>query len=155
MIPPYSVTGKAVIMKHVSISLIALCSALLMTAPASACSCGGELTAASILARSSAVFTARVYSVRPVSARRSLTRFIITESFKGPPAASYMEVTHPHGSTASCGVRFQKGRSYTLMAHREPGTRAFTTSHCSSWMFRAGSDLGLRLINGMRAQRRR
>ena len=142
-------------MKPAKLSIISLAALILTASPALACSCRGKVTADSLLKYSAAVFTGVVYKVRPASSGQSLTTFGIVEAFKGPPAGATIRVLHRSGSTASCGVSFQPGRTYTLSVNMRPGMAEYTTSHCSTWMFNPNVGLRDRLIEGMRAIKRR
>lgn len=64
-----------------------------------------------------------------------MTTFTVTESFKGARVGSTVRVLHPSGSSASCGVQFAAGASYTLATYGERSGRELTATLCSTWMF--------------------
>jgi hypothetical protein len=86
-------------------------NALLMAASigsAFACSCARNPTAEGLLQDSAAVFTAVAQSSRAIASGVSITTFRVTESFKGPAAGTTVHVRHRSGSSASCGVKFER-----------------------------------------------
>ncbi len=88
-----------------------------------------------------------------VAAGRSVTTFTVIEPFKGAAAGATLRVLHRSGSSASCGVKFLPGQTYTLAAHHSDADPGLTTSLCSTWMFAPQVGLGANLIGGMRAIR--
>lgn len=133
-----------------ALSLVTVCAALVLAGQAWACSCAGKPTAQDLLKQSAAIFTGVVQKVRPRPGEKSLTTFGILEAFKGPPAGSQMQVLHPSGSSASCGVSFIPGRTYTIAVYRRAGGENFATSLCSTWMFSPKAGLSAKLIRDMR-----
>lgn len=143
-------------MRRVALTLFAFAALLDVTGSASACSCAPDPTAASILASSTAVFTAAVADTKEIRKYVSVTTFRITESFKGPAAGATVKVLHPSGPSASCDIKFVAGQTYTLAAHRtEPKNdgATLTTTQCSSWMFLPHVGLSKGLIEDLRALR--
>jgi hypothetical protein len=138
-------------MRRAALALLAFAALLAAVIPALACSCARNPTAAGILASADAVFTAIVVHSEPAGKNISITTFRIVEAFKGPAAGSTVEVRHRSGPSASCGVKFAVGRSYTLAAHRV-GARLATTL-CSTWMFLPQVGLSQGLIKDMRELR--
>jgi hypothetical protein len=133
------------------ILLVAL--VIIFPSAAMACSCARNPTAESILESATAVFTGVVRKTVPVATGRSMTTFTVVESFKGVAGGATARVRHPSGSSASCGVKFLPGETYTLAAHgAESGLVA---SLCSTWMFSPQSGRRTDLIQRMRAIRRR
>lgn len=128
---------------------------MVMSGSAWACSCGGNETAQAILNSHSAVFTAVVHRVDPRPNGRSLTVFGIVEAFKGPPAGAQLRVLHPSRSSASCGVQFRPGYTYTLAAQQGSDGQGYSTSLCSVWMFGPNSRSRGKLLRDMRAMKRR
>jgi hypothetical protein len=124
-------------------------------APAFACSCARNPTAESLLQDAVAVFTGTVRDSRPVAPGVSVTTFQVTEGFKGTQTGAIVRVRHPSGSSASCGVRFERGGSYTLAAHQGGSGPALAATLCSTWMFLPQVGLGAELIERMRALRSR
>lgn len=145
-------------MKRVLSSCVVLGAIIALTViisgPALACSCAGKPTAQKLLKQSAAIFTGVVQKVRPRPGEKSMTTFGILEAFKGPPAGSQMQVLHPSGSSASCGVSFIPGRTYTISVYRGPGGEGFATSLCSTWMFSSKAGHSARLVSDMRKLRR-
>lgn len=129
----------------IALALFAL--AVVLPARAEACSCARNPTGAGILGQAAAVFTGTVQESTALPGDRSATTFRVTESFKGPPAGNTVRVVHRSGSSASCGVKFSAGKSYTIAAQRDGAD--YTTSLCSTWMF--GNEGGDALIREMRA----
>ena len=127
--------------------LFAVLALLLATLPAFGCSCARNPTASGLLGQSAAVFTGTVEQSTPLPGDHSATTFRVTESFKGPRAGGTVRVVHRSGSSASCGVKFITGRSYTIAVQRDGDD--FTTSLCSTFMF--GNEGGDALIREMRA----
>jgi hypothetical protein len=123
-------------------------------AAANACSCARNPTAESLLANATAVFTGVVKDSTPVTAGESVTTFEVTEGFKGAEPGMTMRVRHRSGSSASCGVRFSRGKTYTLAAHGN-GRVDLSTSLCSTWMFQPQVGLADQLIERMRTLRAR
>jgi hypothetical protein len=143
-------------MRRVALTLFAFAVLLAAAGPASACSCARDPTAASILASATAVFTATVAETKEVRKNVSVTTFRITESFKGPAAQATVVALHPSGSSASCGVKFVAGQTYTLAAHRTEANEdgaTLATSQCSTWMFLPHVGLSEGLIEDLRAIR--
>ena len=101
-------------MRRVALTLFAFAALLAATGSVSACSCAPGPTAASILASSTVVFTATVADTKEIRKYVSVTTFRITESFKGPAAGATVKVLHPSGPSATCGVKFVAGQTYTL-----------------------------------------
>ena len=136
-----------------------LTAALLLTSThlAAACSCSRNPTAKGILASASVVFTGIARGSEPLivddaaaSGRNySITQFEVVESFKGAEVGSTIAVRHRSGRSASCGVKFERDRTYTLAAHR--GNTGLSTSLCSTWMFQPQVSLSEKLITEMRA----
>ena len=143
-------------MRRATFAFVAVALVLGAAAPALACSCARNPTAAGILSSAAAVFTATVIDTKPIGDNASVTTFRITETFKGPGVGSSVEVRHRSGSSASCGVQFTPGRSYTLAVHHGGEDAAtLTTSLCSTWMFLPQVRLSQGLIDAMRALRGR
>ena len=89
--------------------------------------------------------------VETVAPGQSITTFVVTETFKGAVRGAGIAVHHVSGSSASCGVSFEQGRTYTLAASQERG--ALWTSQCSTWMFLPHVRLSSGLIARLRALR--
>ena len=132
---------------------LAIIATLMLAAPVLACSCARNPTAEGLLRDSDAVFTGAVQDVRSIAPGVSITTFVVTESFKGPAAGATVQVRHPSGSSASCGVHFETGTSYTLAVYR--GSHGLAATLCSAWMFLPQVGLGPDLIARMRALRGR
>ncbi len=128
-------------------TLLVSLAILLAAEPALACSCARNPTAAGILQRAAAVFTGSVEQSTPLPGEHAATTFRVQESFKGPRAGGTVRVVHPSGSSASCGVKFSAGQSYTIAAQRDGAD--YATSLCSVWML--GNESGDALIREMRA----
>jgi len=108
---------------------------MLATAAALACSCAPP-TAESLLQSAPAIFTGVVTDSIPATQGESITTFAVAEGFKGVRAGQSVRVRHRSGSSASCGVRFALGESYTLSTyHEEIGTSLFANL-CSTSIFR-------------------
>jgi len=122
---------------------------------AQACSCAPNPTAAGIRQSSSAVFTGIATSSRRAGPGEAITTFKIIESFKGPAAGAIVQVRHPDGSSAACGVRFATGETHTLAAVATRAQRPLSANLCSVWMFLPQVGLSERLIGELRAMRGR
>jgi hypothetical protein len=139
----------------------ALISALFIAASAAsatsalACSCARNPTAEGLLRDAAAVFTGVAEESRSVAPGVSVTTFRVTEGFKGASEGAIVRVRHPSGSSASCGVQFAPGTSYTLTAHANGSGAGLSASLCSAWMFMPQVGLGDELIARMRVLRRR
>lgn len=115
-----------------------------------ACSCVPNPTAETILDEAAAVFTGVAQDSATTEPDQSVTTFTVVESFKGPGAGATVRVLHPSGSSASCGVKFSSGQTYTLASYRvEPGP-GLSTSLCSTWMFAPQVGTSVDLIRRMR-----
>ena len=134
--------------------LVAFCAATISAGPALACSCAPNPTAKRILDQSAAVFTGVAQENLRVPPDRSITTFRIVEPFKGTSAGDVVRVLHRSGSSASCGVKFTPGASYTLAAYRTETSPGLSTSLCSTWMFKPIVGLSRPLIEQMRALRK-
>jgi hypothetical protein len=132
-------------------SILLLVSTAVLTDAARACSCARNPTAERILEGAAAVFTGAVQQSSPVAPGRSVTTFTVTESFKGATAGATVRVLHSSGSSASCGVKFSPGETYTLATHRTDSDPGLTTSLCSTWMFLPQVRISAELIQRMRA----
>ena len=117
---------------------------------ARACSCARNPTAERILQGATTVFTGVARQSVRGAGGHSVTTFTVVESFKGAAAGATIRVLHPSGSSASCGVRFAPGETYTLAAHRAGSAPGLTATLCSTWMFSPSVGLGTGLIRRMR-----
>jgi len=123
-----------------------------ITSNAKACSCRQPI-AKNILASSAVVFTGSVRKTKPVAANVHATTFVVTENFKGGRRGAVLTIRHRSGPSASCGVRFVLGRSYTVRATgRSKG--GLTTSLCSVWSFLPHVRGSQRLISKLRNAKR-
>lgn len=129
--------------------------ASLLSGAAQACSCAPTASAAAIRQSASAVFTGVALRSRRAAAGEAITTFKITESFKGPPAGATVQVRHPDGPSASCGVRFASGQTHTLSAVAAAPQRLLSANLCSVWMFLPHVGLSDKLIGELRALRDR
>lgn len=120
-----------------------------------ACSCPRDPTAQGILASAAAVFTGVVEQSVEVAPGQSVTTFRVTESFKDAVPGAAVDVSHPSGSSASCGVSFLAGKVYTLAANKGKTQRVLSTGLCSTWMFLPHVRLSKGLIEEMRARKQR
>lgn len=137
-------------MRYIFTSSLVLALIFGMGEAAVACSCLPNPTAESILDEADAVFTGVARDSAVAEQGQSVTAFTIVESFKGPGAGATVRVLHPSGSSASCGVQFSSGQTYTLASHRaEPGG-VLATSLCSTWMFAPQAETSTDLIRRMR-----
>jgi hypothetical protein len=123
-------------------------------APADACSCARNPTAEALLQDYAVVFTGVVRGTTTVSSGRSVTTFEVTESFKGTAQGQTVRVRHRSGSSASCGIKFTAGATYTLAAFTGDGG-VLSANLCSAWMFQPQVGLGDQLIERMRTLRAR
>lgn len=119
-------------------------------APAMACSCGHP-SAEQIWDSAAAIFTGVAVDVAPEQPGYSWTTFRVTEGFKGGDAGATIRVRHRSGSSASCGVRFERGTSHTLYAGSRDGV--LSANSCTTWIFR--SESGPALIARLRELRGR
>ena len=132
--------------------ILLVASAIMFPNAAMACSCARNPTAESILESATAVFTGVVQESARVGRGGPMTNFPVVDSFTGVAGGATARVRHPSGSSASCGVKFLPGETYTLAAHdAESGLAA---SLCSTWMFSPQVGKRMDLIQRMRAIRR-
>ena len=135
-----------------------LVSVLFIAASASsalACSCARNPTAEGLLQDAAAVFTGIAQESTAAGPGMSMTTFRVTEGFKGAEAGATVRVRHRSGPSASCGVRFARGTSYTLAAYSGGSEPGLSASLCSTWMFSTQVGLGNELIARMRSLRGR
>lgn len=152
----FTINGRAAMCKSATLSLTAVLL-LASTHLAAACSCPRTPTAKGILANASVVFTGIARGSEPITVddtaasgqNYSITQFEIVEAFKGAEVGTTITIRHRSGRSASCGVKFEPDRTYTLAAHR--GKLGFSTSLCLTWMFQPNVSLGENLITEMRA----
>jgi hypothetical protein len=104
-----------------------------------------------ILEDSAAVFTGAAQRSVPAGAGQSVTTFTVTEPFKGVTVGTAVGVLHPDGPSASCGVRFAPGDTYTLSASRVDADPGLAASLYSTWMFMPQVPISANLIRRMRA----
>lgn len=130
--------------------VIFLILSVMLAQSAMACSCGRRPTAEQILARATAVFTGIAQHNVPVAHQRTITAFKVIEAFKGTAAGARLRVVHRSGPSASCGVKFLPGKSYTLAAYRIDQDPGLVTSLCSTWMFMPQIPHSAQLIERMR-----
>ena len=123
--------------------------------PVLACSCARNPTAEGLLQDAAAIFTGVVQDSRSVAPGVSVTTFRVTEAFKGADQGAIVRVRHRSGSSASCGVQFARGTSYTLAAHAGGSEPGLSASLCSTWMFMPQVGLSAELIARMRSLRAR
>ena len=135
-------------MTHERLAGLALVLLIATTSAAAACSCARNPTAEGILSSATAVFTGIAEDSRTIGPNRSITTFRVVESFKGAKAGT-IKVQHNSGSSASCGVTFEVGKTYTLAAHRTQN--GLSTGLCATWMFLPHVGLSEVLIRDMRA----
>ena len=88
-------------------------------------------------------------STRPAQPGYSVTTFAVTESFKGVVKGTQVSVTHRSGLSASCGVQFSRGVTYTLTASDRDG--ALSANLCTTLRFR--QEGAAALIGRLRALR--
>lgn len=148
----WSRSGRSAACRLLAPALFALVA---FSGSAMACSCSPNPTAQGILASAAAVFTGVVENSVEVTPGQSMTTFRVTESFKDAPPGKVVHVSHPSGSSASCGVKFLVGKVYTLAAHKSEAPRVLSTGLCSTWMFLPHVRLSKGLIDEMRARRQR
>jgi hypothetical protein len=128
-------------------------AAILPIDVAYACSCARQPTAEGLLGHSAAVFSGVAQKSMAAKPGYSITTFKVTEPFKGVTDGATVTIYHRSGSSASCGVKFAAGQSYTLAAHSSDGPTGLSTSFCSTWMFKPQVGLSKELIAQMRAIR--
>lgn len=122
----------------------------IISSQAMACSCQRDPTAEGLLDTAAVVFTGTVEESLPIAPGGSLTTFRVTETFKGPPSGTVLQVKHPDGPSPSCGVSFSPGETYTLAAYRTDNGDALATNFCATWMFLPHVGLSRKLIERMR-----
>lgn len=113
--------------------VVSVAAVLTASSAALACSCERNPTAAGILAQHQMVFTGIARSSVAVGPQVSATTFEVTEGFKGIAAKATVVVRHPDGPSASCGVQFATGQSFTVAAQQ--AASGLSTTLCSTWMF--------------------
>lgn len=148
LLTPSSGTILAMRQALASVLVVVLTSGL--TVAAMACSCERNPTAEGLLERAAVVFTGVAQASAAVAPGQAMTTFTVVESFKGSAAGATVRVRHPNGASASCGVKFSPGETYTLAAHRAGSKPDLATSLCSTWMFAPQVGTGAGLIRRMR-----
>jgi hypothetical protein len=111
-----------------------------------ACSCHFP-TADELLRSSAAIFTGTAKESVPATQGESVTLFQVVNGYKGVASGQPVRIRHKSGSSASCGVKFEAGQSYTVSTYREEiGTTLFANL-CSVAVFNspAGQELLRRL----------
>ena len=141
-------------MRRLLASILLIASPIMWTDSARACSCVRNPTAQGILDGAAAVFTGVAQTSASAAGGRSITTFRVVEPFKGAAIGASLRVLHPSGSSATCGVKFTPGETYTLAAHHIDSDPGLTTSLCSTWMFGPNVGSGAALIERMRAIRK-
>ncbi|MFN3574727.1 MAG: hypothetical protein ACK4TR_14480 [Phenylobacterium sp.] len=121
-----------------SLRLLAVPAALIAAAAAStawACSCIGYADAASQLAEAQVMVIARAERTKPERGasdpRQSVTRFRVVRTIKGEPRRAWQFAHHIDGAT--CGVVFQPGKEYVVIASAWQGR--MSTSLCQQAQF--------------------
>ena len=103
----------------------ALVALLFSTGGALACSCKQQ-SSDGLLTSSAAIFTAVAQASQPATQGEAVTTFRVTAGYKGVTTGQTIMVRHNNGSSASCGVRFTPGETYTMTTYREEiGTTLF------------------------------
>jgi hypothetical protein len=142
-----------IVMRCALATLLLVAATVLPADAAWACSCARNPTAEGILQGATAVFTGVAGASLQVAPGRSITTFTLSEAFKGAAAGTTLRVSHPSGSSASCGVTFRPGETHTLAAYRTEEAPGLATSLCSTWMFLPSVGIGADLISRMRVLR--
>ena len=118
-------------------AVLAVCLALAspgLAVAAQACVCARFSSAAEQLARSDAVFRARVLKIERLGDGRAVTTFAVAEALKGR-LPRQVRVTHPVLGAPSCGITFRSGEIVTLAADRaEDGS--WSTGSCHLLQYR-------------------
>lgn len=116
------------------LGIFALAIGLALPDAALACSCRLTATADELM-EADAVFTGVALSSKPVARRESMTRFRVTEAYKGVRHGQVIRVRHRSGPSPSCGVNFARGGEYTMTSYRrdpgQPGAGELSSSLCS------------------------
>ena len=106
-------------------AVLALTLVLLPTSGALACSCKFNSTDG-LLTSSAAIFTAVAQGSQAATQGEAVTTFRVTAAYKGVKNGETVRIRHNSGSSASCGVRFNSGETYTISTYREEiGTTLF------------------------------
>ena len=132
------------------LAAISVLVALSLPGGAQACSCAPGVSAESVMADAEMVFTGVAEQSKTSGPNGGVTTFRGIESFKGTSAGDRLQVSHRTGPSASCGLEFADGQTFTLATHRDPSTAALVTSVCSTWMFLPQVGMADRLIQEMR-----
>lgn len=118
--------------------LLAVPAALIAAAAAStawACSCIGHADAATQLAEAQVMVIARAEWTKPERGasdpRQRVTRFRVVRTIKGEPRRAWQFAHHIDGAT--CGVVFQSGKEYVVIASAWQGR--MSTSLCQQAQF--------------------
>ena len=113
-----------------SFALSLFATALFVAGAALACSCVRYPTADAQLQNADTMFIGRVEgtTTRHVDGTRiTTTRFSVTRTIKGP-AQAFQSVDHSTEMGGMCGITFQRGRTYTIIASANRGR--LQTSSC-------------------------
>lgn len=114
-------------------ALATVAALTLAVGAAFACSCVRYNSAQEQLERSSVAFIGRVASTTAGENTDSrMTRFTVEKTLKGSPQTS-RTVRHSIQTGGMCGVTFQSGRSYLILAREHEGR--LVTSSCSMPQF--------------------
>ena len=108
-------------------------SAVLISRPADACTCGGGGQACQAFFDVSAVFAGTVVSISnrddsTVFSRRRV-HLLVTEAFRGVTSQE-IDVDTGNGG-GDCGYDFKIGESYVVYGHRQSDAQPLTTSICT------------------------
>lgn len=99
------------------------------TCEAWACSCSRSPEAS--LVRATVVFSGVAQFSDPAAFDETVTTFRVAKAYRGVEPGQTIRVNHFSGDEASCGVTFNIGQHYTLMAFRDPSNVDLTTTLCS------------------------
>ncbi|NBB16447.1 hypothetical protein GVN21_13860 [Caulobacter sp. SLTY] len=124
-------------MKRAPTLLIGALAMVAVSASAAwACSCVRYKSAAEQYAKGQLIFIGRADG-REVLSRDggpppAATRFVVQRTLKGEPQ-KMRRIVHGEATGGMCGIRFQRGRTYLVIAYRNEGR--WRTNSCSAPQF--------------------
>ncbi|MDB5472588.1 MAG: hypothetical protein JWR84_4148 [Caulobacter sp.] len=114
------------------ILIVALVLAAVSATTALACSCVRYASAAEQFAKAEVMFVGRADGRETLSGGAAVTRFVVEKTLKGD-RQRIRKVAHGENTGGMCGIRFDRGRTYLVIAYRNQGL--LRTNSCSAPQF--------------------